>query len=174
MKRVLPNRYVIFEFIKPHQTVKSKTVSFLIERIKNMPCVRFFLRAESKMLLTVSCFNLSAENSFAPSLRALSLRFPFQCYNIARTTILEFANQICGRAKEFDSDILGMGLQKVADDAEDACKVFCETKSGTPKTKSWIFPDGTACRVQSADFDDYFYCIGGRCQVEQRKIPLGT
>ncbi|XP_038120942.1 A disintegrin and metalloproteinase with thrombospondin motifs adt-1, partial [Culex quinquefasciatus] len=87
-----------------------------------------------------------------------------QCYNIARTTILEFANQICGRAKEFDSDILGMGLQKVADDAEDACKVFCETKSGTPKTKSWIFPDGTACRVQSADFDDYFYCIGGRCQ----------
>ncbi|XP_058833011.1 A disintegrin and metalloproteinase with thrombospondin motifs adt-2 isoform X2 [Topomyia yanbarensis] len=87
-----------------------------------------------------------------------------QCYNIARTTILEFANQICGRAKEFDSDILGSGMQKVAFDAEDSCKIFCETKSGDPKTKSWIFPDGTTCRIQNADFDDNFYCISGRCQ----------
>ncbi|XP_055632048.1 A disintegrin and metalloproteinase with thrombospondin motifs adt-1 [Toxorhynchites rutilus septentrionalis] len=87
-----------------------------------------------------------------------------QCYSIARTTILEFANQICGRAKMFDADILGLGLQKVSDDAEDACKIFCETKSGEPKTKSWIFPDGTACKVRHADFDDYFYCISGRCE----------
>ncbi|XP_029735370.2 A disintegrin and metalloproteinase with thrombospondin motifs adt-1 [Aedes albopictus] len=87
-----------------------------------------------------------------------------QCYNIARTTILDFANQICDRAKAFDSDIRGIGLQKVAEDPEEACKVFCETKAGDPKTKSWIFPDGTACRIRSADFDDYFYCISGRCQ----------
>ncbi|XP_062544375.1 A disintegrin and metalloproteinase with thrombospondin motifs adt-1 isoform X2 [Armigeres subalbatus] len=87
-----------------------------------------------------------------------------QCYNIARTTILEFANQICDRAKAFDSDILEIGLQKVADDPEEACKIFCETKTGDSKTKSWIFPDGTACRIHNADFDDYYYCISGRCQ----------
>ncbi|XP_055536789.1 A disintegrin and metalloproteinase with thrombospondin motifs adt-1 [Wyeomyia smithii] len=87
-----------------------------------------------------------------------------QCYNIVRTTILEFANQICARAKEFDSDILGPGIQKVAIDAEDACKVFCESTTGKPKTKGWIFPDGTACKIQNSDIDDLFYCISGRCQ----------
>ncbi|XP_058461510.1 A disintegrin and metalloproteinase with thrombospondin motifs 18 isoform X2 [Malaya genurostris] len=87
-----------------------------------------------------------------------------QCYNIARTTILEFANQICDRAKEFDSDIMGLGIQKVTVDPEDACKVFCESKSGKAKTKSWIFPDGTTCKIQNADIDDNYYCISGRCQ----------
>lgn len=87
-----------------------------------------------------------------------------QCYNIGRTTILEFSNQICGRAKEFDPDIIGYGLQKVAEDPEDSCKVFCETKAGVPKTKSWIYPDGTACKVQNGDFDDAYYCVSGRCE----------
>jgi hypothetical protein len=28
-----------------------------------------------------------------------------QCYNLQRTTIQEFANQICDRAKEYDTDV---------------------------------------------------------------------
>jgi len=36
-----------------------------------------------------------------------------QCYDIPRTTVQEFANQICQRAKEFDSDINETGIQQV-------------------------------------------------------------
>lgn len=37
-----------------------------------------------------------------------------QCYTVPKLTILEFANQICNRAKEFDSDMIGDGVQQVA------------------------------------------------------------
>ncbi|XP_059620243.1 A disintegrin and metalloproteinase with thrombospondin motifs adt-2 [Phlebotomus argentipes] len=87
-----------------------------------------------------------------------------QCFNIPRTTVMEFANQICERAKEFDSDILGVGIQQVALNPDDSCRVFCKTRSGMPKTKNWMFPDGTTCRNVESDFDDAFYCINGRCQ----------
>lgn len=90
---------------------------------------------------------------------------PKQCFNIPRTTVMEFANQICERAKEFDSDILGVGLQQVALNPDDSCRVFCKTRSGVPKSKNWLFPDGTTCRNAESDFDDAFYCINGRCQV---------
>ncbi|XP_052873541.1 A disintegrin and metalloproteinase with thrombospondin motifs adt-1 [Anopheles cruzii] len=88
-----------------------------------------------------------------------------QCYNIARITVSEFSNQICGRAQEFDADIIGYGLQKAVLDAEDACKVFCATKSGTPKSKSWIYPDGTKCQLLDTSQQDTYYCVSGRCEL---------
>ncbi|KAL9699239.1 hypothetical protein quinque_002680 [Culex quinquefasciatus] len=115
------------------------------------------------------------------------------CYNIARTTILEFANQICGRAKEFDSDILGMGLQKVADDAEDACKACDKMQStyeyatrlckryqqkvrglsgtGMQIAASVEDPD-RSCRVACQDgfIRHRFYLVNG----EQGHFPFGT
>lgn len=48
-----------------------------------------------------------------------------QCYTVPKLTILEFANQICNRAKEFDVEMIGDGVQKVASDR----KIwFCELK----------------------------------------------
>lgn len=88
-----------------------------------------------------------------------------QCYKVPRTTVLEFAHQICDRATAFDQDILGDGVQEVSENPEDSCKVFCKSKSGKPITKSWIYPDGTTCRNIDSDFDDTFYCINGRCEV---------
>lgn len=40
---------------------------------------------------------------------------PKQCYKLSRTTVLEFANQICERAKQFDPSITGTGIQRVAE-----------------------------------------------------------
>lgn len=37
-----------------------------------------------------------------------------QCYNIKRTSVLEFANEICTRAMEFEPELSGMGIQQVA------------------------------------------------------------
>lgn len=37
-----------------------------------------------------------------------------QCFTIDKLTILEFANQICNRAKEFDVEMIGDGVQQVA------------------------------------------------------------
>jgi hypothetical protein len=45
-----------------------------------------------------------------------------QCYTITKVTILEFANQICNRAKEFDMEMIGDGVQQVASDREN--KIF--------------------------------------------------
>lgn len=66
-----------------------------------------------------------------------------QCYALQRTTVLEFANQICGRAKEFDNELTGNGLQEMSTDPDDSCKVSCQAKRGPSKTKGWTFPDGT-------------------------------
>lgn len=41
-----------------------------------------------------------------------------QCYTVPKLTILEFANQICNRAKEFDGEMIGGGVQQVAVDRE--------------------------------------------------------
>uniref|UniRef100_A0A336KUH1 CSON014126 protein n=1 Tax=Culicoides sonorensis TaxID=179676 RepID=A0A336KUH1_CULSO len=88
---------------------------------------------------------------------------PSHCYSVQRTTVLDFANEVCIRAKEFDPDLTGNGIQQVAN-PEESCLVFCETRTLKPKSKSWIFPDGTTCRNKNSDFDDSFYCINGRCE----------
>lgn len=88
-----------------------------------------------------------------------------QCYNIQRTTVLEFANQICGRAKEFDSELTGNGLQVISTDPDDSCKVSCQAKSGPTTSKGWTFPDGTLCRVKGNDIDDESFCVNGRCET---------
>ncbi|XP_037036544.1 A disintegrin and metalloproteinase with thrombospondin motifs adt-1 [Bradysia coprophila] len=86
-----------------------------------------------------------------------------QCYNIPRTTIVEFANRICERARKFDRDILSEGMQLVGDNLVDSCKVYCRSKSGS-KTKGWIFPDGTTCRYSNSDLDGTYYCVNGKCE----------
>lgn len=90
--------------------------------------------------------------------------FPIKCYNIPRTTILEFANQICERARKFDKDILSEGIQRLDESPHNSCKVYCRTKSGS-KTKSWIFPDGTTCRHMNSVIDGTYYCVNGNCEV---------
>lgn len=80
-------------------------------------------------------------------------------------SVLDFANQICERAKKFDSSILGEGLQVVSENPEHSCRVYCAGKNGKPVTKSWTFPDGTICRNQNSDIDDNYYCVNGRCEV---------
>lgn len=85
---------------------------------------------------------------------------------------MEFANQICERAKKFDGNILGEGIQKVSNSAEESCKVYCKSKSGKTITKSWIFPDGTTCRNQDSDLDDSFYCVNGRCEVKLHSLHV--
>lgn len=80
-------------------------------------------------------------------------------------SVLEFANQICERAKKFDSSILGEGLQVVSENPEHSCRVYCAGKNGKPVTKSWTFPDGTICRNQNSDIDDHHFCVNGRCEV---------
>nr|CAD7427841.1 unnamed protein product [Timema monikensis] len=41
-----------------------------------------------------------------------------QCSNVQRTTIRDFADQICTRAREVDTDLLGTGLQRISSDRE--------------------------------------------------------
>jgi thrombospondin motif-containing protein 18 len=41
-----------------------------------------------------------------------------QCITVPKLTILDFSNQICDRAKEFDRDLIGGGLQKVSENRE--------------------------------------------------------
>lgn len=41
-----------------------------------------------------------------------------QCGNVQRTTIRDFADQICIRAREVDKELLGTGLQKPSSDRE--------------------------------------------------------
>lgn len=93
--------------------------------------------------------------------------FIFQCYEIPRTTIKEFANQICERAEKFDTDILknDSGIQQVKLNPGDSCKVYCKTKNNDSKSKGWTFPDGTTCKNQDSELDDTYYCVNGRCEV---------
>lgn len=91
--------------------------------------------------------------------------FSKQCYNVPRTTVLEFANQICERARKFDTNIVGDGMQIVSENAEHSCRVYCKGKNGKPVTKSWTFPDGTICRNQNSEIDGNYFCVNGRCEV---------
>lgn len=88
-----------------------------------------------------------------------------KCYNVPRTTVPEFANQICMRAKKFDPNIAGDGLQIIGEKAEQSCRVYCKGRNGLPVTKSWTFPDGTICHNQDSDIDENYFCVNGRCEV---------
>jgi hypothetical protein len=44
--------------------------------------------------------------------------FAEQCGNVQQTTIRDFADQICIRAREVDKELLGTGLQKPSSDRE--------------------------------------------------------
>lgn len=88
-----------------------------------------------------------------------------QCYNVPRMTVLEFANQICERAKKFDLNIQGEGVQEASENPENSCRVYCKSKNGKPVTKSWTFPDGTICRNENSDLDENYFCVNGRCEV---------
>ncbi|XP_024935771.1 A disintegrin and metalloproteinase with thrombospondin motifs 16 isoform X2 [Cephus cinctus] len=87
-----------------------------------------------------------------------------QCMKISRTTISEFADQICTRAREVDNDLMGTGLQRISSDPEEACTVWCHTRNKGAKSRGWIFPDGTKCRTRRNDFYRTSYCIAGRCE----------
>lgn len=93
-----------------------------------------------------------------------------QCLNVTRTTVLEFAAQICSRAMTVDLDLNGIGNQKVGNDPEESCKVFCSTHLGELKTRGWIFPDGTVCKNRNSDLDDTLFCVNGRCEVSMRNF----
>lgn len=41
-----------------------------------------------------------------------------QCGNVQQTTIQNFADQICLRAREVDTELLGTGLQRISSDCE--------------------------------------------------------
>lgn len=82
-----------------------------------------------------------------------------------RTTVLDFANQICERARKFDTNIIGDGMQIASENAEHSCRVYCKGKHGKPITKSWTYPDGTICRNQNSDTDKTYFCVNGRCEV---------
>lgn len=59
--------------------------------------------------------------------------------------------------------------------AEDSCKVFCNSLTGS-KSRSWTFPDGTTCKNENSDIDDSYHCVNGKCEVKkkilQKKIQL--
>ena len=63
--------------------------------------------------------NFRPENGGLPcrgSDRRFRTCFAEQCGNVQRTTIREFADQICMRAREVDSELLGTGLQRISSD----------------------------------------------------------
>lgn len=47
-----------------------------------------------------------------------------QCYSVDKLTILEFANQICNRAKEFDAEMVGGGVQQVGSNRKNFSSSF--------------------------------------------------
>ncbi|XP_076268234.1 A disintegrin and metalloproteinase with thrombospondin motifs adt-1-like isoform X2 [Rhynchophorus ferrugineus] len=88
-----------------------------------------------------------------------------QCLNVPRLTIKEYAEQICTRAKEVDKNLTGSGMQKISSDPEEACVVWCQKKNGGTKSRSWKFPDGTACQTRRTKYAGRVsYCINGRCE----------
>lgn len=48
-----------------------------------------------------------------------------RCQNFSKISVLEFANQICMRAKQFDKEISGEGVQQVGDDGRSKRNIYC-------------------------------------------------
>lgn len=53
---------------------------------------------------------------FVINLINISKHFNFQCTNAPQLTLKDFANEICLRAKEYDTELLGTGYQKISSD----------------------------------------------------------
>ncbi|KAJ4448313.1 hypothetical protein ANN_10328 [Periplaneta americana] len=73
------------------------------------------------MVSTRRCNNPRPENGGLPcrgSDRRFRTCFAEQCGNVQRTTIRDFADQICLRAREVDTELLGTGLQRISSDGE--------------------------------------------------------
>ncbi|KAJ9585414.1 hypothetical protein L9F63_002797, partial [Diploptera punctata] len=119
------------------------------------------------MVSTRRCNNPRPENGGLPcrgSDRRFRTCFAEQCGNVQRTTIREFADQICMRAREVDTELLGTGLQRITSDAEEACTVWCYKRNGGSKSRGWTFPDGTTCQSHRSRYGKSMYCISGRCE----------
>ncbi|XP_068083520.1 A disintegrin and metalloproteinase with thrombospondin motifs adt-1 [Anabrus simplex] len=86
------------------------------------------------------------------------------CGNVQRTTIRDFADEICLRAREIDSELLGTGLQRISSDPEEACTVWCYKRNGGSKSRGWTFPDGTTCQSRRSRYGKSMFCINGRCE----------
>uniref|UniRef100_A0A8D8WU53 A disintegrin and metalloproteinase with thrombospondin motifs 18 n=2 Tax=Cacopsylla melanoneura TaxID=428564 RepID=A0A8D8WU53_9HEMI len=87
---------------------------------------------------------------------------PEQCSNVKETSVKNFADEVCTRAKAVDSELLGEGLQRISSDPEEACTVWCFKKQGGYKSRGWSFPDGTGCRMRNRRKSSF--CINGICQ----------
>ncbi|XP_046752796.1 A disintegrin and metalloproteinase with thrombospondin motifs adt-1-like isoform X1 [Diprion similis] len=118
-------------------------------------------------VITRSCNTLSSlseeSKCVGPRKRYVACRAG-QCLKVPSTTINEFADQICTRARDVDVDLLGTGLQRISSNVEEACTVWCPTNKGGFKTRGWTFPDGTACQTRKYQFHKTSYCITGRCE----------
>ncbi|KAG8329988.1 metalloendopeptidase activity protein [Homalodisca vitripennis] len=89
--------------------------------------------------------------------------FTNQCENVPKTTVRDFADEVCLRARDVDFDLVGTGLQKMSSDGEEACTVWCYKRNGGSKSRGWTFPDGTACHTHQNQKQNQ-YCINGICQ----------
>ncbi|XP_074000179.1 A disintegrin and metalloproteinase with thrombospondin motifs adt-2-like isoform X1 [Rhodnius prolixus] len=117
------------------------------------------------MVATRLCNSPRPENGGDPCVgsdKKYKMCVPYQCSNIPKTSIRNFASEVCMRAKEVDADLTGTGIQKISSSPEEACTVWCHRRSGGYVTKGWTFPDGTSCQTHHKP--RLTYCISGLCQ----------
>ncbi|KAF4521806.1 hypothetical protein B566_EDAN012463 [Ephemera danica] len=84
------------------------------------------------------------------------------CANVPRTSLHDFADEVCGRARDVDMDLLGTGTQRDSSDPVEACSVWCFKRRGGAKNRGWTFPDGTACSPPALRRG---FCVTGRCET---------
>lgn len=65
-----------------------------------------------------SCLDYRSSKKCAGSDKKFETCTARQCFTIPKITILEFANQICNRAKEFDQEMIGDGVQQIGSNRE--------------------------------------------------------
>jgi hypothetical protein len=76
-------------------------------------------------IISRSCLDYRSSKKCSGSDKKYETCTAKQCFTIPKITILEFANQICNRAKEFDSEMIGDGVQQVAADRK---KIYGKVK----------------------------------------------
>lgn len=95
------------------------------------------------------------------------------CFNITRTTIQQYSDDVCYQAAQQNSSILPKGIQQLSVDAYRSCQVWCYLRSGGMTSSSgWIYPDGTQCQTGSNTqygrninrIKVATLCLSGRCQ----------
>ncbi|XP_024083646.1 A disintegrin and metalloproteinase with thrombospondin motifs adt-2 isoform X2 [Cimex lectularius] len=117
------------------------------------------------MVASRFCNNPRPENGGDPCIgsdKKYKTCVPHQCSMIPKSSIQSFADEICLRAREIDSDFTGTGFQKMSSDSEEACTVWCHKRKTGLDSKGWAFPDGTTC--QTSRRHTPMYCISGVCQ----------